>query len=82
MTRPAKHRTNERGATAVMVALVMLPLIAITALAIDIGHLYVVRNELQNAADAGALAAAQSLYLEGETQVNVGANQFGYRQQK
>lgn len=78
MTRPAKHLTNERGATAVMVALFMLPLIAITALAIDIGHLYVVRNELQNAADAGALAAAQSLYLEGETQVNVGANQFGY----
>ena len=77
-TSPKIHRKKEEGATAVLVALFMLPLIAITALAIDIGHLYVVRNELQNAADAGALAAAQFLYLEDETQVNVGANQFGY----
>lgn len=77
-TIPAVYPKNERGATAVLVALFMLPLIAITALAIDIGHLYVVRNELQNAADAGALAAAQRLYLPEETQVNVGANQVGY----
>ena len=75
---PAGYTKNERGATAVLVALVMLPLIAITALAIDTGHIYVVRNELQNAADAGALAAAQSLYLPDETQVNVGANLVGY----
>ena len=31
------------------------------ALAVDLGYLYVVRNELQNAADAGALAGAQVL---------------------
>ena len=78
MALTATHRKNERGATAVLVVIVMLPLIALTALAIDIAHLYVVRNELQNAADAGALAAALSLYLEDETQVNVGANQIGY----
>jgi Flp pilus assembly protein TadG len=31
-------------------------------MALDIGHLYVVRNELQNAADAAAMAGAAALY--------------------
>jgi Flp pilus assembly protein TadG len=65
---------NERGVTAVVVALVLFPLVALTALAIDIGHLYVVDNELQNAADAGALAGARYLYNDDGTLVNTGAN--------
>ena len=65
---------NERGVTAVVVALVIFPLVALTALAIDIGHLYVVDNELQNAADAGALAGARYLYNDDGTLVNTGAN--------
>jgi len=69
---------NQRGATAVMVAIVMVLLIMFAALAIDVGHLCVVRNELQNAADAGALAGARFLYNEDGTLVNVGANQIAY----
>jgi hypothetical protein len=38
----------------------------------------VARNELQNAADAGALAGAGNLYLDDGTAVNPNANQFGY----
>ncbi len=65
---------NEHGVTAVVIALVIFPLVALTALAIDIGHLYVVDNELQNAADAGALAGARYLYNDDGTLVNTGAN--------
>ena len=48
----------------------MLVFLGIAALAIDLSHLYVVRNELQNAADAGALAGARFLYNEDGTLVN------------
>ena len=71
-----RHFDKERGATAVFVALVFLPLLFLTALAIDIGHLTVVDNELQNAADAGALAGARFLNID--NQVNTGANQKAY----
>ena len=69
---------NEDGATAVFVVLVVLPLVALTALAIDIGHLTVVDNELQNDADAGALAGARYLYNDDGTLVNTGANLIGH----
>lgn len=48
----------------VLVAIFILLFIAISALAIDISNLYAIRNELQNAADAGALAGARMLYTE------------------
>lgn len=54
--------TNERGATIVFVALTLLVLMMFAALGIDVGHLYAVRNELQDAADAGALAGASVLF--------------------
>src|SRR2546422_1241391 len=49
---------NEKGATMVLVALVMLVLIGAAALAIDAGVLYTARTQCQNAADSGALACA------------------------
>jgi len=52
---------NSRGATAVMVALSLTVLLAMAAAAIDVGHALVARNELQNAADAAALAGARTL---------------------
>ena len=50
------------GSAVIFVAVSLLLLLMFAALAIDVGHLYVVRTELQNAADAGALAGAQVLY--------------------
>jgi len=64
---------DERGVTAIVVALALLLLIGFAALAIDVGHLCVARAELQNAADAGALAGARFLYNDDAT-VNTGAN--------
>jgi len=53
-------RTGERGATAVLVALMMVALLGVAAIAVDMGALWWDRKQLQNGADAGALAIAQS----------------------
>ena len=52
---------DESGVTAILVAIVMVVLISITALAVDIGYVATTKNELQNVADAAALAAANQL---------------------
>lgn len=59
-----------------IVAVALVVLLGMAALAIDLGYYYVIRNELQNAADAGALAGAQVLYTAAPqgAQVNPGAN--------
>jgi Flp pilus assembly protein TadG len=49
---------NDHGATAVLVAICLTMLIGFAALAVDVGYLYATRNELQNVADAAALAGA------------------------
>ncbi|MGO4250516.1 pilus assembly protein TadG-related protein [Paenarthrobacter sp. RAF54_2] len=51
--------TGERGAVAVFVALLMVVLLGFAAIAIDLGALTVEKAELQNGADAAALAIAR-----------------------
>ncbi|TAK40418.1 MAG: hypothetical protein EPO27_21135 [Betaproteobacteria bacterium] len=51
----------QRGAVAILVAFAILMLLAALGLVIDLGHLYVVKTELQNAADACALAAVSEI---------------------
>ncbi|MFZ4745189.1 MAG: TadG family pilus assembly protein, partial [Limnohabitans sp.] len=53
---------KQRGAVAIVAAIFLPLLITIAALAIDISNLMLVKNELQNAADAAAQAGAQCLY--------------------
>lgn len=57
----ASWRRRQQGAVAVIVGLSMTILVAFVGLALDLGKLYVVKTELQNSADACALAAAQAL---------------------
>ena len=73
-----KPLNNSRGAVAVMVAVTMTVLLAMAAAALDIGHALVGRNELQNAADAGALAGARALGIlyEGMTPAAMGTYQL------
>ena len=52
---------RQRGAVAIIVALSLAVLIGFAGLALDLGHLYVDKTELQNAADACALAASREL---------------------
>jgi Flp pilus assembly protein TadG len=66
---------NQNGVTAIVVALVLVVFVSCAAVAVDVGHLVVVKNELQNGADAGALAGARVLYNEEGTSVNPGADQ-------
>jgi len=53
---------GERGATIVLVAFGLLIVLGFTALAVDVGYVLVVRNEMQNAADAAALGGAGALF--------------------
>lgn len=54
---------SNRGAVVVLVAVLLFFLLGIAAFVIDLGYRNVVRNELQNAADAAALAATRELGL-------------------
>ena len=59
LTEARRAKDNEKGAAGVLVAVMMLVLIGVGAIAVDVGQIYAERAELQNAADAGALAGAQ-----------------------
>jgi Flp pilus assembly protein TadG len=54
-------RKGERGSILAMSAMGMLSLLLAVGLGIDISHLYLAKNELQNASDAAALAGASGL---------------------
>ncbi len=69
---------DQGGAVALWVAILLPVFIGFGALAFDISHFLVVRGEVQNAADAGALAGARFLYNNDGTAVNPGANQIAY----
>ncbi len=51
------------GAVAVMTALGLMVILGLAGLAVDLGYLYVVKCELQRAADAGAMAGARALFF-------------------
>ncbi|HEX8162807.1 MAG TPA: pilus assembly protein TadG-related protein [Pyrinomonadaceae bacterium] len=56
-----QRRRGERGSVLVVSAFGMLGFLLATGLCVDISHFYLVRTELQNAADAAALAGASAL---------------------
>lgn len=57
----ARRARRQRGAVAIYVALLLPVALGFVALSIDIGRALLVRNQLQNAADAAALAGASQL---------------------
>ncbi len=61
MKYSSRHRIR-RGAVIPLVALLLIPLLAMMAFSIDIGYAVAVRAELVNAADAAALAGVEQLY--------------------
>lgn len=60
MRRMTRGARGQRGATAVVVALSMVVLMGFGALALDMGGIYAKYQQLQNGADAAALAIAES----------------------
>ncbi len=68
MTRLARRisdrrmaRPRRRGAITVLVALLLVPFLAMVAFAVDIAWVVQSRSDLQNAADSAALAGAEQL---------------------
>ncbi len=61
MNMLARFIKNEDGTALVLVAALMVGLMGCVALVIDVGAMYSTKAELQNAADAAALAAARKL---------------------
>jgi len=61
---------DERGQTLPFVALMMTALLGVGGLVVDVGHAYVVRGQLQNSANAAALAAAGYVYTSNSASVN------------
>src|SRR3954469_3430876 len=55
------NRKGERGSVLAISAFGMLALVLALGLCVDVSHWYVVKAELQNAADASALAGASAL---------------------
>jgi Flp pilus assembly protein TadG len=60
---PAK----DRGAILVHAAFALLAVTAFTTFVVDHGVYYLARREIQNAADAGALAAASAIFYDSAT---------------
>ncbi len=60
-TRRIRRERNERGSVLVTATLGMVSLLFAVGLGVDISHFYLAKTELQNAADAAALAGASAL---------------------
>ncbi|WP_321847752.1 TadG family pilus assembly protein [Burkholderia diffusa] len=58
---PGIGAVRERGSVALFFLMFLIPLLSFGALAIDIAWVATVRNQLQNAADAAALAGADAM---------------------
>lgn len=56
-----RNRPHRRGAIAPLAALLLIPMLAMLAFAVDLGWITHTHNQLQSAADAAALAGAGSL---------------------
>lgn len=69
---------DQRGQVLPIVSLLMLALIGVSGLVVDMGHAYVVRGDLQNSANAAALAAAGYVYDSNSANVNTTSQADAY----
>ncbi|USQ77464.1 pilus assembly protein TadG-related protein [Ornithinimicrobium cryptoxanthini] len=65
VARVVRRASPERGAAAILVALLLTALLGAAGLAIDLGASYVKKQQLQNGADAAAIALAQDHAFDG-----------------
>jgi Flp pilus assembly protein TadG len=56
-----QHKTRERGFTLIAVAVSLLVLIGIVGIVVDVGHIFIVKNEVQQYTDSASLAATLEL---------------------
>ena len=78
-TKLQKLWRAERGAVAVITAVALTGLVALTGAAVDLGVVYSARSELQNATDAAAMAGAAELVSDTNGDQIVETNYSGAR---
>jgi Flp pilus assembly protein TadG len=69
--------SNRRGVAVPLVAFLMVVLLATTAFVVDVGYIARTRQELQNAADAAALAGATKMLDRSQLRGNYGYDRSG-----
>ena len=74
---PRTRMRSRRGAIAILTTLLFLALLAILAVVVDVARMQFMRNELQTAADAAALAGAVQLVRTPKTDYLTQAKTFG-----
>ena len=72
MNCPGQHR--QQGVVVIVVGMAIFVLIGFIGLAVDLGHLFVVKAEMQNSMDACALAAAKELTGISGNQLHIAEN--------
>ncbi len=82
--REVRTGLDERGATIAFLAVSMVAMLAMLALAVDLGMLFKARSDAQRAADAGALAGASAFLdnpdpVQDTTQARIRAKDFATR---
>lgn len=60
--RPPLRRSAQQGVVAVVVAMTIVAMVGMVGLAIDLGQMFIAKTEVQNSADACALAAVRDMY--------------------
>lgn len=72
---------RQRGGIAIMFGLTLVVLLMAGGLVIDLGHLYVLKSELQNGADSAALAGAEEIDMSGAGVNRAAAKALAFSQQ-
>ena len=72
MAFAGRRKGRERGFVLVTMAVAAIALIGVLGLAVDVGHMFIAKNETQAYCDSAALAAA--LVLDGTTNGITNAN--------
>ena len=67
---------DEGGSAFVLFTIIIPAILALSAIAVDVGYVYYVKTRLQTAADLGALAGASILYTKDATTVKALATQY------
>ncbi len=70
-----RQRPSRRGATIVLLAIMMTALMAMVAFSVDTGYMLSIKTELKRAADSGALAGAGRL-VDGQAAAQAEVTQF------
>ncbi|MGJ7919802.1 Tad domain-containing protein [Neobacillus sp. LXY-4] len=66
MKKILKYLKNDSGQATVLVAAILIAILGITALAVDVGNVYLEKSKMQKALDAAVLGGAQLLMTESE----------------